>query len=134
MKKLLAPVFVAALLLAPLKVLPAHAQAGLAGISPCAGGTLAVTGTSANVQLAGCGPVVIVYNITSQEAFYAVGATSAAAATAQSSSTAAPIAGTFSIPGNTFVVLNINTQSPYLAAITATSTTTLRIVQGYANP
>lgn len=113
----------------------AHAQVGVAGISPCAGGTLAVTGSSSNVQLSNCGPVVIIYNTTSQEAFYALGDTSSTTATAQSSSTAAPVAGTYSIPGGLYVVLNVNNQtSPYLAAITATSVTTLRIVQGYANP
>ena len=47
-------------------------------------------------------------------------------------STAATTAG-YSLPGNTFVVLNVNTVGGYLAAITATSTTTIRIVQGYAN-
>lgn len=107
----------------------------LAGITPCAGGTLAVTGTSANVALSKCGAVVIVYNITSQEAFYALGATSAATATAQSSSTVAPVASQMSIPGNQFVVLQIPPDTPgFLAAITGTSTTTLRIVQGYAAP
>jgi hypothetical protein len=114
---------------------PAGAMAQQAGISACAGGTLAVTSSSANVQLSTCGPVVIVYNITSQEAFYAFGATSSAAATAQTTSTAAPIAGTYSLPGNSFVTLNIsNETAAYLAAITASNTTTLRIVQGYAQP
>jgi len=115
-------------------ILPAKADQ--AGLSPCAGGTLAVTGTTANVKLSTCGPVVIVYNTTSQEAFYAVGAASNTAATAQTSSTAAPIANTYSIPGNDFITLNVDNVGAgvYLAAITATSTTTLRIVQGYALP
>jgi len=128
---LIAPLAMGALLCAS----DSDAQVGVAGISPCAGGTLAVTSTSSNVQLSNCGPVVIVYNITSQEAFYALGNTSSTTATAQSSSTAAPIAGTYSIPGGLYVVLNVNNQTaPFLAAITSTSTTTLRIVQGYANP
>lgn len=112
------------------------AMAQQAGISVCAGGTLAVTGSSANVQLSTCGPVIIIYNITSQEAFYAYGTTSTTAATAQTSSTATPIAGTYSLPGNSFITLNIGNLAAgvYLAAITATSTTTLRIVQGYALP
>lgn len=116
---------------------PLGAYAQQAGISACAGGTLAVTGTSGNVLLATCGPVVIVYNITSQEAFYNTGATSATAATAQSTSTTAPVNGNGanSIPGNSFVTLNIgNLANTWLAAITASSTTTLRIVQGYAQP
>ena len=115
---------------------PLFAQASQAGITPCGGGTLAVTGTSSNVQLSTCGPVAIVYNISTQEAFYALGSTSATAAVAQSSTTS-PVASQYSIPGNTYVVINVpNAGAPawYLAAITATSTTTLRIVQGYAAP
>jgi hypothetical protein len=114
-------------------IAPALPQAGLAGLSPCAGGTLAASNVSSNVQLSACGPVVILYNTSSQEVFYAIGPTSAIAATAQSSSTSAPSANNYSLPGNTYVVLNVNTQSAYLAAITASSTATLRIVQGYAN-
>ena len=114
---------IAALLLGCAFTLPAGAQSGMAGISPCAAESLAVTGTTGNVQLSVCGPVVILYNITAQEAFYNYGA---------ASSTAATTAG-YSLPGNTFVVLNVNTVGGYLAAITATSTTTIRIVQGYAN-
>jgi hypothetical protein len=112
------------------------AMAQQAGISSCAGGTLAVTSSSANVLLSTCGPVVIVYNISSQEAFYAFGTASTTVATAQTTSTAAPIAGTYSLPGNNFVTLNISNlgTAAYLAAITATSTATLRIVQGYALP
>lgn len=115
----------------------APASAQLAGISACAGGTLAVTNASANVLLASCGPVVIVYNITSQEAFYNIGTSSAVTASSQSTSTTAPTNanGSNSIPGNSFVTLNIsNLATAYLAAITASSTTTLRIVQGYAQP
>lgn len=104
--------------------LPAFAGgAGNVGISPCAAESLSVSGSSNNVLLSTCGPVVIVYNITSQEAFYNLGSTS--------STTAATT--NFSIPGNSFVTLNVNTQGWYLAAITASATTTLRIVQGYAN-
>lgn len=127
---------VAAIGVALALLFPLGAMAQQAGISACAGGTLAVTGSSANVQLSTCGPVVIVYNTTSQEAFYAYGTPSSTAATAQTSSTSAPIAGTYSLPGNSFVTLNISNLSSgvFFAAITATSTTTLRIVQGYAQP
>jgi hypothetical protein len=115
----------------------AFAQSAQAGISPCGGGTLAVTNSSANIKLSTCGPVVILYNITSTEAFYGFGATSSATATAQSSSSATPVANSYSLPGNTFVVLNLPTASGeaagYLAAITGSSTTTIRIIQGYAN-
>ena len=114
----------------------AFAQSAQAGLSPCGGGTLAVTRSSSNVQLSACGPVVIIYNISSTEAFYGFGATNAAAATAQSGSSATPIANSYSIPGNTYVVLNLpvgsGASAGYLAAITGASTTTLRVVQGYA--
>jgi hypothetical protein len=127
-----------ALALALLVGSPAQAQSAQAGIATCAGGTLAVSGTSSNVQLSNCGPVVILYNIGSQEAFYTFGATSSAAATAQSSSTSAPVANTYSLPGDQYIILNLplgfGTTAGYLAAITATSTTTIRIVQGYAAP
>lgn len=127
--------FLAALGVAFTLLFSIDAQAQQAGISSCAGGTLAVTNSSANVLLSTCGPVVIIYNITSQEAFYAFGAASTTAATAQSGSTAAPVAGSYSLPGNSFVTLNIsNLTAAYLAAITGSSTTTLRIVQGYALP
>lgn len=127
--------FVAALCTAIALLLPVGAIAQQAGISACAGGTLAASSSSSNVLLSTCGPSVIVYNTTSQEAFYATGASSATAATAQSSSTAAPTAGSYSLPGNSFVTLNIsNLTTAYFAAITASSTTTLRIVQGYAQP
>jgi hypothetical protein len=120
MKKLIAVALSIGLALAPTALL---AQAGLAGISPCAAETLAVSNVSANVQLSACGPVVILYNISSQELFYNFGAASNAAATTSN----------FSLPGNTYVVLNLNTSGGFIAAITAASTTTLRIVQGYAN-
>ena len=114
----------------------AFAQSAQAGMSPCAGGTLAATSSSSNVQLSACGPVVIIYNISSQEAFYGFGSTSSATATSQSTSTTAPVANEYSIPGNTYVVVQVpNTGAAawYVAAVTATSTATLRIVQGYAN-
>lgn len=98
------------------------------GFTPClasAGAqTMSVSNTSSNIQLAVCGPNVLVFNITAQEAFYNLGSTSATAATTSS----------FSIPGNSYILLTVPTGATgyYLAAITATSTTTLRISQGIA--
>lgn len=103
----------------------AAAQNQPAGIGICTGNppaALSVSGTTSNVQLKTCGPTVIVYNITSQEVFYTIGSASSTVATTSSNS----------LPGNTYVVLVVPTASPgyYFAAITATSTSTLRFVQG----
>lgn len=117
-----------AALIALATVCPAFPQASQ-GITPCVQGgsvatTLAVTTSTNNVHLAttNCGPTVIVYNITSQEAFFNLGSASNTAATTSG----------WSLPGNTYVVLNVSTAGLYLAAITASSTTTLRIIQGRA--
>ena len=90
------------------------------GITPCASFSISVSNTSANQQLSACGGVVILMNITSQELFYNYGSTNATAA----------ITSNFSLPGNSFVTLNLGINSSWIAAITATSTTTLRITQG----
>lgn len=97
------------------------------GITPCVQSgsvptTLSVSNSSANVQLApGC-PTVILMNITSQEAFLNLGTASSTAATTSG----------WSIPGNTFLVFNVPDKGTgyYLAAITSSSTTTIRIIQG----
>jgi hypothetical protein len=91
------------------------------GLTPCASASLSVSGTTSNTQLSTCGPTVLLINITSQEAFYNLGAASNTAATTSN----------YSLPGNTSVVLNVGQAGLYLAAITATSTATLRIVQGW---
>lgn len=97
---------------------PAKAQMGL---TPC--GTpisLSVSGSSTNAQLSSCGGTLILWNLGTQEAFYKYGTASTTAATTSD----------WSLPGGAFVVLNLGTNRPYLAAITSTSTTTLRITQG----
>ncbi len=107
------------------------ALAQSAGMSPCGTGTnsLSVSVTSSNVAVPGCANTVIVYNITSQEAFYKIVTTSAGTAATSD----------FSIPGNTFVRLAVPVPSSpsgtaaWIAAITASSTTTLRLVPGRAN-
>jgi hypothetical protein len=95
----------------------ANAQAG---ITPCASSTIPVTGSSANVHLSACGQTVLLWNVGTQELFYNYGPSSSEAATTSGNS----------LPGNSFVVLNLGYAQPYLAAITSTSTTTLRITQG----
>ena len=95
------------------------AKAVLAGISVCSANSISVSNSSSAITLSNCGPVVIIYNITSQEAFYNTGATATTS--------------NYSIPGNSYVVLQVSQAAPgQLSAITASSTTTLRIVQGIA--
>lgn len=109
---------------------PAWAQS-TAGMSPCnptATKSLSVSGTSSEVQIPNCSTsrpatTVIVYNVGSQEAFYRIN-TSAG-------STAATTAA-FSLPGLTYVRLAVPAGGGYIAAITASSTTTLRLVPGNA--
>lgn len=97
----------------------------LAGITPCAAKSLSVSAASSNVALDACGPTTIVYNITTQEAFYKLVTTSGGTATTSD----------FSLPGSTFVVLQFaQGTATWLAGITASSTTTFRIVQGRAAP
>jgi hypothetical protein len=99
------------------------------GISACNAASLSVTNSSSNVQLTQCGPSVIVMNLTSQEAFWTVGQSSTTAATTSS----------YSIPGGAYLVITVPTPQPgsatggwYFAAITASSTTTIRLIQGNA--
>ena len=116
-------VVTAALLL--LLALPAHAQQTPRGIAPCAAHSLSVTNTSSNVQLSNCGPSLILMNLTSQEAFFNVGQASTPAATTSN----------YSIPGNSFLSLTVPDESAagwYVAAITSTSTTTIRMIEGRA--
>jgi hypothetical protein len=103
--------------IAAVALTPVYAQQG---ITPCASATLSVSGTSSNVQLSACGETALLWNVGTQELFYTIGAASNTAATTSSNS----------LPGNSFVVLNVSNAKLYLAAITATSTTNLRITQG----
>lgn len=90
------------------------------GITPCAAFTLSVSNVSSNQQLSACGETVLLWNVGAQEVFYTWGAASTTAATASN----------WSIPGTSFVVVNLGRGRPYLASITAASTSTLRVTQG----
>ena len=112
--------------------LPVFAQSSAPkGIALCAPNSLSVTGTSSNVQLSQCGPSVILENITSQEAFFKIGQASTTTATTTATDS-------YSLPGGAYMVIVVPTPNPgsasgwYLAGITATSTTTIRILQGNA--
>lgn len=96
-------------------------RAQTAGILPCNAASLSVSNTSSNVQLSKCAPSALLMNIGSQEAFYTFGATSAGAVATTSN---------YSIPGNSFQWITVGTNGEWIAAITASSTTTLRIIQG----
>ncbi len=91
------------------------------GLLPCSANSLSVTAASGNVQLSRCGPVLILMNIGSAEAFYTFGGTSALAVATISN---------FSLPPNSFQQVIVGANAEWLAAITASSTTTLRLVQG----
>lgn len=108
----------------------ADAQQPPKGISPCAANSISVSNTSSNVQLSTCGATLIIMNLTSQEAFYQLGQASSTAATSTPTSS-------YSLPGNAYEVITVpglgGTGSGwYFAAITATSTTTIRLIQGNA--
>lgn len=105
-------------------VFPWEAISQVAGLTPCGAPiTLsASSGSSTNAQLSACGGVVLLWNVGTQEAFYKYGSANTTAATTSD----------WSIPSASFVVLNLGTSRLYLAAITASSSTTLRITQGNA--
>jgi hypothetical protein len=90
------------------------------GMNGCNAASLSVSNTSTNVQLSKCGPAALVLNVGSTEAFYVLGATSATAATTSN----------FSIPGNSYQLVSVGENGQWFAAVTASSTTTLRITQG----
>jgi hypothetical protein len=113
------------LILGLLASLPASAQQG---ITTCSSTSLAVSGTSSNVKLSACGETALLWNTGTQELFYAVGTAVGTAATVPSTGVLSTTSN--SLPGNSFVVINTGTAPLYLAAITSTSTTTMRITQG----
>ena len=90
------------------------------GMAPC--GTpqrIAASTTSANVQLSRCGSTAQITNIGSVEAFYSLGSSSATAATSNSY----PIE-----PGQTIALSSEHAQL-YVAAVTASGTSTITITQ-----
>lgn len=113
------------LLIALLFSTPLMAQTSNAGMTPCGNGiTLSVTGTTSNSQLSACGSAAIIWNIGATEAFLNLGSASNTAATTSG----------WSIPAGGAIVLNTGRAPLYIAAITASSTTTIRVVQGNGDP
>lgn len=92
------------------------------GISPCGTAqTISASSSSSNIQLGNCSGYVLLWNIGTIEAFYNYGTPSTTVATTSN----------WSIPPASYILLNLGTNRPYLAGITASSTTTLRITQGF---
>lgn len=84
--------------------------------------SLSVTGSTGNVALPGSGNTLQICNVGTTEAFWALGGSTVTAATTS-----------FSAPGSTCLSYTIdNAPGLYLAAITASSTTTLRLTVGRA--
>lgn len=101
------------------------AQTQTSGITPCAtGATLSVSVASSNTQLSTCGSSVIIWNTGANDAFLNWGT---------ASTTAAVAATGWAVPAGTSMVLNTGRAGLYLAAITSSSTTTLRLTQGNGN-
>lgn len=100
------------------------AQTQTSGLTPCSTGlSLSVGVVSSNTQLNTCGSSVIVWNIGTSEAFVNWGTLSTTTATATG----------WSVPAGTSVVLNTGRAGLYLAAITSSSTTTIRLIRGNGN-
>lgn len=114
------------LLLASLLLLaaPALAQGGPA-LYPSAGASLSVTSSSSRVALPNTAPLATslwLMNDGATEAFYAFGSATVAATTSSPP-----------IPAGSCQAVDSGKQ-PYIAAITASSTTTLRLIQGTGMP
>jgi len=103
----------------------ADAQVGGHGLSLCAPNSLSVSTTSSNVALATCGPDLYLMNTTSQEAFYQIGTSSTLTANTT-------VTQSYSLPGGAYqhIIIPYLSGTYYLAAVTATSVTTIRILQG----
>jgi hypothetical protein len=81
--------------------------------------SLSVTTTTGNVACTGAGTTLRLANVTAQECFVAFG-----------SSTVAATTGGFSVPGNSQAFISVPGTTTHVAAITASSTATLRISRG----
>lgn len=91
--------------------------------SPNANTSLSATSSSTSIALPGVGPVLWLQNVGTIEAFVRLGTNSAVAAATTD----------FSVPSGRGVMVNAQGFS-YLAGITSTSTTTVRMSQGTGVP
>lgn len=90
---------------------------------PKGAATLAVTGTTANVALPTSDATLIIQNVGAQNAFFNLGVGNGTTATTSN----------FSLPSGATISLGIGSNT-YLAAITATGSTTLNLIQGTGAP
>lgn len=104
-------------------VIAAGAQTSVAPFTVCSSQSISVTNASSSINLTCGGPSLKVLNVSTVEAFVAFGATSATATTSKDS-----------IPPNGCVLYSVPQSASVMAAITAASTTTLRVSQGYGIP
>ena len=90
--------------------------------------TLGVSTVTGNVALTGTGTVLRIANMSTVEAFVALGASTVTVAAGGSKSSADD--GGFSIPGATVTFMTLPPDATTIAGITASGTTTLRLNRG----
>lgn len=97
---------------------------------PAVNGTIAVTTTSQRIALQGAGAVVTLANVSTVECFVAVGDSTVVATAAATPAATSATDGSMSIPANSWASFAIPLDATHLAAVTAASTTTLRVSRG----
>lgn len=90
--------------------------------------TLGVTTVTGGVTLSGTGTSVMISNVTSVEAFVALGGSKVTVAAGGTKTSADD--GGLSVPGNVTVIYTLPPDATTLAGITASGTTTLRLNRG----
>ena len=88
--------------------------------TPAGNFSISVTTTSANVNTTGAGTTMRLANVSTSECFVAFGTDNTTAATT----------GGFSMPANSQILVTVPSGTTYVAAITASGSTTLRISRG----
>jgi len=102
---------------------------GLNFFYPESNATLVCTGTSSNVAIGSIGDVVVISNVGTAEAFVGFVQNSAGTITASGTITAAATGG-YSIPSGMKETIRAVQDNNFLAGITNTGTTTLRVSRG----
>lgn len=87
--------------------------------TPAANASISVTNASGSAAISGTGGTLRLANVSTVECFVKVGGSTVTAATTD-----------FSVPANTQVFISVPNTATHVAAITAASTTTLRISRG----
>lgn len=87
--------------------------------TPAANASISVTNTTGRAAISGTGATLRLANVSTVECFVKVGDSTVEAATTD-----------FSVPANSQVFISVPNTATHVAAITAASTTTLRISRG----